>query len=364
MDGNLIISGRRTPPAGAGSLRAPWSRRHFLANGSLSLAFACALPWALARERLESAPRVAQADGAAASSPSPGGSGSVASVGDTTGRLSIAVTIDGYGPCRFMVDTGSERTVIADDIARHLALPRGREVLVQGIVLGAPASLVEIRRLQVGKLVCSRLKVPTLPRAMLNADGYLGLDVLDGHRVIFDFMARTLTVTKPQGFFSAFWTREDEVRVRTLGDSGRLRATDCIVDGVRAAAFLDTGAEISVSNTALYKALQRHHASQTMPGTTTLTGVTGGSVVGVTTRIGMIRLSELSLTFESVVVADLPVFRLWGLDEQPALLIGMDCLRRCARVSIDYGRKELRFEVASAQAPQWLQAALPPPLAG
>lgn len=364
MEGDVISSGRRTPPEGAGDLRASWSRRRFITNGSLSLTFACGLPWAIGRERLDSAPRLAQVDGAAASSPDSGGSGSVASVTDLTGRLSTAISIDGQGPFRFMVDTGAERTVIAEDIAQRLALPRGRQVLVQGIVLGQPAALVRIQRLQIGSLVCTQLEVPTLPRTMLNADGYLGLDVLDGRRVIFDFIGRTLTVTKPQGFFSALWTRGDEVRVRTLGSSGRLRATDCDVDGVRAAAFLDTGAQVSVSNSVLYAALQRHRGSQTMPATTTLTGVTGGSVVGATTLIDMIRLNELALTFEPVVVADLPVFRLFGLSEQPALLIGMDCLRRCARVSIDYGRKELLFEVASARSPPALRAGLPPPAAG
>jgi hypothetical protein len=364
MEGYIINAGRRSPLSGAGSLRAPWSRRRFIANGSLSMAFACSLPWALAQGHPESAPGLARVDAAAASAAAAGGSGSLASVTDMTGRLSTALSIDGAGPYRFMVDTGAERTLIAEDIARSLALPRGRDVLVQGIVRGERAALVEIRRLDIGSLACTKLEVPTLPRAMLDADGYLGLDVLDGRRVIFDFIAGTLTVTKPQGFFSALWTRGNEVRVRTLGTSGRLRATDCLVDGVSAAAFLDSGAQVSVSNSALYAALQRHRTSQSMDSTTTLTGVTGGSVIGVTTLINMIKLSELVLTFEPVVVADLPVFKLWGLDGQPALLIGMDCLRRCARVSIDYGRKELRFQVASAREPQWLEAGLPPPLAG
>lgn len=364
MDGDIVIPVRRTSPAGAEGLRGSCTRRRFIANGSLSLAFACSLPWTLARERPEGAPRVQQAGGAAASSGAAGGSGSVASVSDLTGRLSTAVRVDGFGPCRFMVDTGAERTVIAADIAERLALPRVREVLVQGIVRGEPAALVRVHRLEMGSLVCAGLEVPTLPRAMLDADGYLGLDVLDGRRVIFDFAGGTLTVTSPQGFFSSLWTGGHEVRVHTLGESGRLRATDCVVDGVRADAFLDTGAEVSVSNSALYAALQRHKASPILPATETLTGVTGGSVVGVRSVLNMIQLGDLLLTFESVVVADLPVFKLWGLSEQPALLIGMDCLRRCARVSIDYRRKELRFEVASAQTPQWLQAGLPPPLAG
>jgi hypothetical protein len=42
----------------------------------------------------------------------------------------------------------------------------------------------------------------------------------------------------------------------------------------------------------------------------------------------------------------------------------MDSLRRFKRVSIDYGRKELRFQLASSQLPQPLQAGLTPPLDG
>jgi hypothetical protein len=337
-----------------------------LIDGALSLAFALSLPRAFGRERPESPPRLGGVQGGAPASPAAGGSGAVRSALDLSGRLTTAVRIDGTGPFRFLVDTGAERTVIADDLVERLALPRGRKVLIQGIVRSAPARFVEIRELEVGSLVCSRLQVPTLPRSMLDADGYLGLDVLDGRRVIFDFVARTLTVTKPRGFFAEFWTqftRADEVRVPTLGNSGRLRATDCLIDGVHAAAFIDSGAEASIINHRLYAALERHNGPQTLRATETLRGVTGGTLVGITTVLDMVRVGDMTLTFTPVVVADLPVFKLWGLNQQPALLIGMDCLRRCARVSIDYRRRELGFELASAQLPQPLQAAVWPPLA-
>jgi hypothetical protein len=48
----------------------------------------------------------------------------------------------------------------------------------------------------------------------------------------------------------------------------------------------------------------------------------------------------------NIVIADLQIFRLWGLSDTPALLIGMNFLRQFSQVSIDYGRKELRFEMA------------------
>jgi hypothetical protein len=40
------------------------------------------------------------------------------------------------------------------------------------------------------------------------------------------------------------------------------------------------------------------------------------------------------------------VFNVWGLQEHPAVLIGVNFLRRFSKVSIDYGLKELRFDLA------------------
>jgi len=292
------------------------------------------------------------------------GSSLVHTAGTFDNRLTTSVYINGGGPYRFLVDSGAERTLLAAEIAAQLGLPQGRKVLVEGITGRQPAVLVEIASLRMGTLVSPPLAVPVLPRKMLQVDGYLGLDVLDRHRVVLDFRAGTLTVTRPQGFFAAMWEHWDEAVVHTLGSSGRLRASDCLVDDVRAAAFIDTGAEVSVANPALYAALRRQSVEdrQLAGRSVGLYGVTGGTIVGLATNIRDIRLGELHLTYTPFVVAPLEVFDVWGLSRQPALLFGMDCLRRFARVSIDYGRKELRFEVASAPAVQPLLAELSRPL--
>jgi predicted aspartyl protease len=364
MDGNDIISVRRNTPAGAESLHAGWSRRRFLAAQGLLTAAVLAPPMARAAiGPVIETPSDLSAR-AAAGTPKDAGSGAVRSANDPNNRLTTVVYINGRGPFHFLVDTGAERTLIADDLALRLALPRGPKVMVEGIIRGQPADLVAIEELQMGRMVCPRLDVPVLPRAMLNVDGYLGLDVLDRRRVILDFRARTITVTKPQGFFSALF-HGDEAVVHTLGSSGRLRATDCFVDGIAAAAFLDTGAEVSIMNPALYELVQQRAAKrQLVRGPVGIYGVTGGVMTGIDTNVDEIRLGPLTLSYTSMVVAGLDVFDIWGLSREPALLFGMDCLRRFARVSIDYGRKELRFELASARLPHLLEAGLPQPLAG
>jgi predicted aspartyl protease len=358
------ISSRRGPAETAGA-HADWSRRRFVARGLVALAAAPVLARALgAPPPAESPPNVSSTSAADAAAKG-AGSGAVRSAGATDDRLTTVVSINGAGPYRFLVDTGAERSLMAAEIAQQLALPSVRAVMIQGILRGQRGELVQIGSLKMGSLVCPTLEVPILPRAMLGVDGFLGLDVLDRHRVIFDFSADTLTVTQRQGFFSAWFERRDEAIVRTLGNSGRLRATDCVVNGVRASAFVDTGAEVSVCNPALYAQLEQRASNlQLIGGPVVLSGVTGGTVVGLAINVNSIDLGELHLVFTPLVVAPLEVFDVWGLKDRPALLFGMDCLRRFRRVSIDYGRKELRFEVASAGLAQPLQAALTPPLAG
>lgn len=353
MEGKVIIRVGQRAPAGTADPCASWSRRRFVSQGLLAMAMAPSLAGAIVP--------------AAANPPDPkqSGSGAVRVGTDIQNRLRARVCINGRGPYHFLVDTGAERTLIAEEVAAQLALPHGDKVMVQGIIRGQPADLVNVRRLEMGGLVCPGLDVPVLPRAMLGADGYLGLDVLDGRRVILNFRAGTLTVTRPEGFFSALWLHGNEAVVRTLGSSGRLRASDCMVDGVRASAFVDTGAEVSVCNPALFQLLRRRAPDrQVVRGEVGLYGVTGGRIMGIETNVDEIILERLKLTYTSLVVAGLEVFDLWGLRHEPALLFGMDSLRRFTRVSIDYGRKELRFQLANAQLPPPLQAGLPPPLMG
>jgi predicted aspartyl protease len=353
----------RPRPAGM-IARADWSRRRFVGQGLVTLAAAPVLARAFGAPPPEGPPNVtsnAKSDGAA----NVAGSGSIRSAGATDDRLTTVVSINGAGPYRFLVDTGAERSLMAAEIAQELALPRGRDVMIQGIVEGQRGVLFAVESLRMGTLVCPGLEVPVLPRAMLGVDGFLGLDVLDRHRVIFDFAAETLTVTKRQGFFAAWFEGRDEAIVRTLGSSGRLRATNCVVNGVRASAFVDTGAEVSVCSPALYAELQNRASNlELVGGPVVLAGVTGGTVSGLAINVNAIDVGELHLVFTPLVVAPLEVFDVWGLKDQPALLFGMDCLRRFRKVSIDYGRKELRFEVASAQLPQPLEAGLPQPLVG
>jgi predicted aspartyl protease len=261
--------------------------------------------------------------------------------------LTIDVQINGKGPFHFVIDTGADRTVIADDVAQQLGLAASEPVMVEGVVRTVRADTVRIQTASVGSITREDVKTPVLPRAQLLVDGYLGLDIIDGYRVTLDFKNRALLLSDPRQRQLINWAPPSEIPVRLVGSGGHLRSVNCVVDGIRATAFIDTGAEISVGNTQLFKALRERDPTYDKRDIIPLTGVTGGIVEGRVTTVKTVKLGALTFEDSRIAIADLQIFELWELADRPALLIGMNWLQQFGKVSVDYGRKELRFDLAS-----------------
>ncbi len=321
------------------------ARRQFLALGGTSLALASIM--ANARVPLPDDTD----DLPPPSAPEPVGS-RLTTARDATHRLTVDVQINGFGPYRFLIDTGADRSVLSAEVAAAIGLTLGDMVMLRGVVRAIGTETVTIRELSFGSIRCRNLLIPTLPADLLGADGYLGLDVLDKHLVTLDFKRQTLQVTEPRSRFSAFWAAQNEVRVRAIGTRGHLRALNCIVDGVAAAAFIDTGADVCAGNNALATALANRDPRFETLGHVSLTDVTGGAIFGNAAMVRSIQLNEVTFTDCPLVIADFEIFDVWGLGDRPALLIGVNLLREFSRVSIDYGLKEIRFDLASLGSPQ------------
>lgn len=322
------------------------SRRRFVEYGASSLAFASIMAKAQG-----GSPPLGGVESAVTAG-SDGDASPIAAATDVANQLMVEVRINGNGPYHFVVDTGADRTVLATEVAGELGLFHGEKVKLEGVVRAVLADTVSIRTLSFGSVTRRQLVVPTLSRSLLDADGYLGLDFLDGHRVTFDFKNHVLQVSEPRAKFSASWTRENEARIRASGSSGHLQALDCTVDGIPATAFIDSGAEVSAANAPLLAALAGRNPSFGAIGTIRLIDITGGEILGKVAMVNRIQLTA-ALTFTDcpLVIADFLVFDVWGLRQRPALLIGMNLLRQFGRVSIDYGLKELRFDLAAYRPP-------------
>ncbi len=303
-------------------------RRHVLGYGMASLAFAKAA--------------FGQAADTGGFEPLP------AQIKVTPKQLLIDVQVNEKGPFRFVVDTGADRSVIAEELAQALHLPMGRLVTVQGIIRAVPAKSVPVAALKFGSVIRDNLEMPVLPRKMVQADGYLGLDAIGRHRVVFDFKRQTMQIVEPRPlWFVDKRGMNTETRLAAPGDSGHLRSVECLVDGVSTVAFIDSGAEVSVGNGPLHRELLKQNSAYAGVRDIELTGVTGGISIGSVVKVNTILLGNLEFSGCELAIADLDVFKIWDLAEKPALLIGLNFLRQFATVSVDYGRHEYRLNLSS-----------------
>ena len=106
---------------------------------------------------------------------------------DKSSRMTVPVTVNGQGPFDFVVDTGSNRTVIADSLAAQLQLPAGGIIQVSSAtgVEAAPSAL--IRTLGVGGRETANVQAPVLLQSNLGAAGLLGIDAVADRTIIMDF---------------------------------------------------------------------------------------------------------------------------------------------------------------------------------
>lgn len=253
-------------------------------------------------------------------------------------RMTVPVMVDGTGPYAFMIDTGSQATAITHEIRASLGLmPSGRAVLV-GMASRRMVELVDVARIDFGSHSFTDFTAPVLERDHVGADGIIGLDALQDYRVLIDFRAQTIAVenatakSKPSGKF--------EIIVRARQKLGQLLITDALVEGVRATVIIDTGAQASLANTALRERIRAKRAEEVIT-----TDVNGVDLVGQLAIVRSLSIEGLALTDVPLTFADTPAFAALGLQDQPALSLGMQHLALFDRVAIDFSRQRILFDV-------------------
>ena len=269
---------------------------------------------------------------------------------DDARRVAVPVYLDGKGPYDFVIDTGSNRSVVSAEVAAVLNLPPAGSAEVHGIISAEPAPLVRVRRLRVSNVISSGLSLPVEPASRLGADGLLGIDMMKGRSVAIRFRDQTFHIAESGGIIlgeasnSRLRSPSAPFVVPARYRSGQLLIVDAFAAGRPITAFLDSGSQVTVANGALLTAAlavepdlaQRLIHSQLVSATGQTAAVEFGPLPGL--RIGG-RDVETSL----VAYADLHVFELWDLKTTPSLLIGVDILRRFDEVAFDFGRKLISF---------------------
>lgn len=264
----------------------------------------------------------------------------VAISSDGADRMTVPVSVGGTGPYQFLVDTGSERTVISKELARRLGLSSGRAAVLHSVMGANNIDTVHIPHLQVSSNTISVIDAPALGASNIGADGMLGIDSLRSQRVMFDFKAQTMSITPSNQPLERM--EGDTIVVRARSRGGRLIFTQAKIDGKRVAVIVDTGSQVTIANLALQKLLSKKgHAP--ISEMVTIESVTGEQMSANVTRVAQLELGGVSLTDLSVAFADAHIFRQLDLDDRPALLLGMNAMKAFDRISIDFAAKKVRF---------------------
>jgi predicted aspartyl protease len=255
-------------------------------------------------------------------------------------RMTVPVSVSGRGPYNFLVDTGSERTVISRELASLLRLASGRSAILHSVMGANDVSTVHIPNLKVSSNVISVSDAPALGASNIGADGMLGIDSLKSQRVLFDFKARTMSITPSSQPVERM--DGDTIVVRARSRNGRLIFTQAKINGRRVTVIVDTGSQVSLANLALQKALTKRSRSL-LPQKVMIESVTGEQMSAGVTRVPEIELGGVKLKDLSIAFADAHIFRQLDLEDRPALLLGMNALRAFDRISIDFAAKKVRF---------------------
>lgn len=284
---------------------------------------------------------------AAPGDPAPEATTSVLTGQDRYDHMTARVFINGQGPFNFLVDTGANRSAISEEVAARLALPMGPSVAVNTVVGSQVRPTVVVDELRLGGRVQRRVTLPTLAITGVAADGVIGVDWLRDKRLTFHFGDRRLDIAGPA--VGVGLVAHSGVVLPARMQSGQLSLIDARIGARPIAAMIDTGAQSTLGNRALQALIAGQQGPTPLSRRVGIHTVTGERVEGDLMRIPALRLGGAMFRQAPVIFADLKVFDLWGMQQQPALVLGLDLIAMFDRVTLDYSRREVRLEVDRAR---------------
>ena len=261
---------------------------------------------------------------------------------DRVGRVLAPIEINGQAPFRFILDTGANRSAVSSRVVAALGLDPAlaAAIGVHGVTGTAEMPAVALETISAGDIVLRGVRAPVLADAVFaGADGILGIDGLQQARIEVDFANDRVRISRstgrraPAGYVTVPARLERGGLLLVAGKIGREQVQ----------VIIDTGAQRTLGNVPLRDALLKQRAGKDVVETTVL-GATPDQLTGVSFPSPMVSIGPVELRNLMVTFGDMHVFEIWGLTQEPALLIGMDLIGTLERFIVDYGREEFQLK--------------------
>jgi len=266
---------------------------------------------------------------------------------DRIGRIWAPVLINGQGPFRLVLDTGSNRSVVNAAVAAKLGIPITMDdsVMLQGVTGSRTVPTIAVDSLVAGELDLRSRRLPIVTDALGGADGVLGTEGLQDKRIVIDFrhdmikILRSHSQRAPPGFLT--------IPVRIVG--GLLLVANVRIGSLRAKAIIDTGGQGTIANAVLRDALARRVRPKDIS-VNEVTGTTLDVQQGDFVLTPLISIGDLEIRQAYITAGDIYIFQYWQMTKEPAILIGMDLLGLFDTLIIDYKRRELQVRMRGSTA--------------
>jgi predicted aspartyl protease len=261
------------------------------------------------------------------------------------GRMVAPMMVNGEGPFRFIVDTGANRSAVSQALADRLGLTAvgvGDVHTVSGVI---SAPMTNVAGFNYGGVeLAATTTVPIVQGAVLGGEeGLLGVDGMRGRRLRVDFENRCIEISpadRPLPRRRGWETIEGELRF------GHLVVVEGRVRGQPINVLIDTGSDSTLANPAFRDQL-RSGLRVSRERTDYARAYTAGTPIVMDSAVLVPRFSIGAVEISGITayVADFHIFRLWGFENEPALLIGMDVLSQTNAIAIDYERATVHFRL-------------------
>ena len=274
---------------------------------------------------------------------------------DHIGRVVVPAMVNGKGPFRFIVDTGATYSTVSPGLVRALGLKPAEVsgIVVNGITGTAKVSAVTIDSLQTGDLTVGALVVPVVwAPVMAGADGIFGAAGLTEKSLSVDFERNRVRVGR--GIDPAL--RKEAMKIHAARLTHGLITLESQVGRVRTLAVIDTGSERTLGNLALRDALRLRNRTGAEALVTSVYGATEQVERGELWTAPMISIDAMRINDVQVVYGDFHIFKVWGMEDKPAIIVGMDVLGTVGSLGIDFKNQDIYFTSSRANTTRFAPA--------